>query len=111
MGTEATCNVTFKNRTTTGRARLETDVLKFRGPELRLSIPFRQMTRVTSRGETLTVTFALGAASFDLGRAAAKWTDKIRHPRSRLDKLGVKPWWRASAIGVADRTFLKELQQ
>jgi hypothetical protein len=111
MGAEAACSVTFKNRTTTGRARLETDVLEFRGPDLRLSIPFRQMKRVTSRGEILTVMFALGAASFDLGRAAAKWADKIRHPPSRLDKLGVKPGWRASAIGVADRVFLKELQQ
>ena len=111
MGAEANCNVTFRNRTTTGRARLETDVLEFRGPDLRLSIPFKQMKKVTSRGDTLTVTFALGAASFDLGPAAARWADKILHPPSRLDKLGVKPWWRASAVGVADRAFLKELQQ
>jgi len=111
MGAEASCNVTFKNRTTTGKARLETDVLEFRSPELRLSIPFKQMKNVTSRGQTLFVTFALGAASFDLGPAAAKWADRIRHPRSRLDKLGVKPAWRASAIGVSDRTFLKELKQ
>jgi hypothetical protein len=59
MGAEAACSVTFKNRTTAGRARLETDVLEFRSPDLRLSIPFRQMKKVTSRGEILTVTFAL----------------------------------------------------
>ena len=37
------------------------------------------------------------------------WADKIQHPPSRLQKIGVKPEWRASAIGVADAAFLEEL--
>jgi hypothetical protein len=32
------------------------------------------------------------------------------HPPSRLQKIGVKPEWRASAVGVADTGFLKELE-
>jgi hypothetical protein len=75
-------------------ARLETDVLEFRSPELRLSIPFRQMKNVTSRGQTLFVTFALGAASFDLGRAAAKWADRIR-PTTDAQRLTA--CWRKSS--------------
>jgi hypothetical protein len=110
MGNEAMVTARFKGLTALGKARLETDVLQFRGGDLKLSIPFRQMSKVTARGGTLSVTFADGAASFDLGAAAPKWADKILHPPSRLQKIGVKPDWRASAIGIADTAFLKELE-
>jgi hypothetical protein len=56
------------------------------------------------------VTFPEGTASFNLGAAASKWAEKIRHPPSRLEKIGVRQQWRASAIGVEDRAFLKELE-
>src|SRR5258706_12728064 len=105
MGAEATCTARFKGLTASGKARLETDVLQFRGGDLTLSIPFRQMSKVTARGGTLSVTFPDGAALFDLGAAAPKWAGKILHPPSRVQKIGVKPEWRASAIGVADNTF------
>ena len=110
MGAESTCTARFKGKTASGKARLETDVLQFRGGELRLSIPFDQMSRITARGGTLSVTFQGGTASFDLGTAAPKWVDKIRHPPSRLQKLGAKPEWRVSAIGVDDEAFLAELE-
>jgi hypothetical protein len=110
MGAEAICTVKFKGKTASGKCRLETDVLYFRGGDLRLSISFKQMSKVTARGGTLSVTFPDGTASFDLGAAAAKWAVKIEHPPSRLQKLGVKPAWRVSAIGVADETFLRELE-
>ena len=111
MGAEATCTARFKRQTATGKARLETEVLQFRGGDLRLSIPFRGISKVAARGGTLTVAFADGTASFDLGAAAQKWADKIQHPPSRLDKLGARPEWRVSAIGVADEPFLKELER
>jgi len=110
MGAEATCTARFNRLTASGKAHLDTDVLQFRGGDLKLSIPFRQMSKVTARGGTLSVTFAEGTASFDLGAAAPKWADKILHPPSRLQKIGVKPGWRASAIGVTDTAFLKELE-
>jgi len=109
MGAEENCTVRFKSKTANGKARLETEVLHFRGGDLRLDVPFKEMTRVAARGGALTVTYAGGTASFDLGAAAAKWADKISHPPSRLAKLGAKPEWRASAIGVEDQAFLGEL--
>lgn len=111
MGNEALVTARFDGRTASGKARLETEVLHFRGGDLKLAIPFKQMSKVTARAGTLSVTFPGGAASFALGPAAAKWADKILHPPSRLDKLGAKPGWRASAIGVTDETFLKELKR
>jgi len=109
MGAEATCAVTFNGRTASGKARLETDVLYFRGGEIRLSIPFREMSKIEARAGALRVTFPEGRASFALGTAAEKWAQKIQHPPSRLAKIGVKPDWVASAIGVTDQAFLDEL--
>ena len=110
MGADAICTVRFKSRTVSGKARLETEVLHFRGGDLRLSIPFRQMSKIGARGGTLSVTFPDGTASFDLGTAAPTWATKIQHPPSRLQKIGVKAGWRVSAIGVDDTAFLKELE-
>ena len=110
MGAEASCTVTFKQKTVAGKARLETDVLQFRGGDVRLNIPFKDMKRVTVRDSILNVTFGEGRASFELGSAAAKWREKILHPPSRLAKLGVKPGLKVAALGVTDTTFVKELE-
>jgi hypothetical protein len=111
MGSEATMTARFKGRAASGKARLETDVLQFRGGDLKLSIPFAQMSKVVARGGTLSVTFPEGVASFDVGAAAEKWADKILHPPSRLQKIGVKAEWRVSSIGVSDIAFLKEIEE
>jgi hypothetical protein len=110
MGREATCTARFKGRSASGKARLETEVLQFRGGDLRLSIPFKQVSKITARGGTLSLTFPDGTASFELGTSAPNWADAIQHPPSRLQKIGVKADWRASAIGVDDTAFLKELE-
>jgi hypothetical protein len=110
MGAEAQCTARFNRKTATGKARLETEVLQFRADALRLAIPFKDISKITTRGGTLSVTFTGGTAAFELGSAAAKWADKIQNPPSRLAKIGVKPDWRASAVGVDDETFLEELE-
>jgi hypothetical protein len=109
MGAEASCTLRFKGRTTAGRARLETEVLEFRGGDVRLSWPFRQMSKITGRAGTLSVTVPEGTALFDLGAPASRWAEKMLHPPSRLEKIGVRPHWKASTIGVDDRPFLDQL--
>jgi hypothetical protein len=109
VGNEALVTARLKGQSAAGKARLETEVLHFRGGDLKVAIPFKQMSTVTARGGVLSVTFPGGTASFELGAAAAKWADKILHPPSRLQKIGVKPDWRAAAIGVEDAAFLAEL--
>ena len=111
MGAEAVCKATCKGKSASGKARLETDVLQFRGDDLKLTIPFKAITSVAARAGTLRVVFPDGVATFALGAAAPKWADKILHPPSRLDKLGAKPEWRASAIDIDDEPFLGELRE
>lgn len=110
MGSEATVNARCKGRSAQGKARLETDVLQFRGGDLKLSIPFKEMSKVTARDGTLTITYPDGIAAFELGKAADTWAQKILHPPSRLQKIGVKENWRVSAIGVTDIEFLNEVE-
>jgi hypothetical protein len=111
VGAEALVTLRYNGKTFAGKARLETAELLFRSSDLRLTIPFADMSSVTARGGKLTIRFQDRSASLDLGAAAEKRAKKIRHPPSRLEKLGAKPAWRVSAIGVADEVFLKELER
>jgi hypothetical protein len=61
MGAEATCTARFKRTRASGKARLETGVLHFRGGDLRLAIPFKQMSKVAARATALTRMAALKA--------------------------------------------------
>ena len=110
MGAEAKCTLTFGKTTATGKALLETDALIFRGSDVRLSVPYKQMTRVEAASGALRVTFPQGVAVFAIGEAAPKWAAKILNPPSRLDKLGVKSGHDVVVLGVEDEDFRHELE-
>jgi hypothetical protein len=110
MGAELACTARFKGKTTPGKARLETETLEFRAPDVRVSIPFKAIRKIAARGGVLTVESDGGPLALTLGGAAEKWAFKIQHPPSRFDKLGVKKEWRVSAVGVDDEGFLEELE-
>ena len=110
MGSEATCDAVINRRRVRGNARLETDTLEFRGGGVRLTLAFKDMRRVTARDGTLRIASDAANVSLSLGDAAEKWAQKILHPRSRLDKIGVKPGARVSALGVDDEEFLLEVE-
>ncbi len=109
MGQEAFCTAQFGGKTSRGKARLETGELVFRG-EFRITIPFRQIRSLQARDGKLTIRFSEGTASFELGPQAEKWAEKIKNPKSLLDKLGVKPESKVVVLGVRDDGFLKQLQ-
>ena len=109
MGQEAACTLTFGATRDDGKALLETDALIFRGGDVRLSVPYTEISAVEARDGALRVTFRDGTAVFAIGIAASKWADKIRNPPSRLDKLGVKPGHHVVVLGVKDAAFAREL--
>src|SRR5260370_40806368 len=110
MGAEATCTARFGGTATKGHARLETDVLEFRGPNVRVSIPFKEMTKVTAHAGALTIDSDLGTLSLSLGEAAEKWAHKILHALSRLDKSGGKAHWGVVAGRTHELAVLRRLR-
>jgi hypothetical protein len=110
MGAEATCVARFGGRSARGKARLETDVLEFRGGDLRLTIPLAQISTATASSDALTVAFADGTATFDLGAAAKRWAEKIRHPPSRLTKLGVKSGQSVALVNLEDEALVRDVE-
>jgi hypothetical protein len=109
MGNEAICKVQFGKQESEGKALLETSEVLFRG-DFRLKIPFSTIKSAKAVNGELRLQTAEGLAVFQLGPSAERWIDKILHPRSRIEKLGVKPRARVSLIGEFDADFLPEVR-
>jgi hypothetical protein len=110
MGNEAKCTVRLGKQQSEGKAVLETSEILFRG-DFRLKIPFSSIKLAKAVDGELRLRTPEGLAVFELGDAAAKWCDKILHPKSRMEKLGVKPGARVSLLGSFDDGFLRELRE
>src|SRR5258706_15341187 len=101
MGNEALCRVEYGNDVAEAKVLLETDELIIRSG-MKLRIPFREMEQVTAGDGALTFRWKGAEARIPLGVQAAKWADKIRNPRSVIDKIGVKSGQRVSIVGDID---------
>ena len=111
MGAESKCILTFGKTKAEGKALLETDSLIFRGADVRLAVPYKQISRIEAKDGALRVTFPDGLAVFAIGDAAAKWAAKILNPPGRLDKLGVKPTHSVLVLDVDEEEFARELEE
>jgi hypothetical protein len=112
MGNELKCRVLYGKQESEGKALLETSEIIFRG-DFRLKIPFATILSAKVVGDDLQVQTAEGVATFELGASTAqKWREKILHPKTRIEKLGIKPGTRVLLIGFEnqDEEFVKELQ-
>jgi hypothetical protein len=109
MGREADCEVRLGKNAGKGRTRLEEKALLFRG-DFRLKIPFDDVKSLDVKRGVMKIGFSGGEAAFDLGPDAEKWADKIRNPKSLLDKLGVKPGMKVSLIGIDGASFKQQLR-
>lgn len=92
-----------------GKALLETDEVLFRSPRLRLRIPRKDVSKVAAADGVLTLAYPGGELALELGAQAEKWAHELLHPKSRADKLGVKPGQRAWLAGVTDAALGEEL--
>lgn len=110
MGQEILCAVRVGRKTATGKALLETDEIIFRSPDLRLKIPVSQIEKLEAADGRLSVSYAGTTAVFDLGPKAAVWVDKIRNPKSLIDKLGINPEHRVAVVAMRDEGFLAQVR-
>lgn len=109
MGQSTTCTAVHKRHRSAGRADLETDYVLFRG-DFRVKLPLSTITAASARDGVLSLTTADGTLTLALGPAAAKWAQLIAAPKSRLDKIGIKPGHRVSVLGVDDGAVIAELK-
>ncbi len=110
MGNELKCRARFGKQQCEGKALLETSEIIFRG-DFRLKIPFTTIQSIKVTQGNLELKTADGLAVFELGPAAEKWREKILHPKSRIEKLGVKNGAKVALIGFGNPgdNFLSEL--
>lgn len=109
MGNEATCKVKFGKQESEGKALLETSEVLFRG-DFRLKIPFSSIKSAKTVDGELRLQTVEGVASFHLGAATSgKWLEKILHPKSRIEKLGVNAGAKVSLIGEFEAEFLRDV--
>jgi hypothetical protein len=113
MGSDVKCRVRFGKQESEGKALLETSEIIFRG-DFRLKIPFATILSAKVVDHELQLQIAEGMAIFEVGAVTAtKWREKILHPKTRIEKLGIKPGTRVSLIGFEkqDEEFVKEIQK
>jgi hypothetical protein len=110
VGDEARCVVRYGGRTSEGKALLETDELRFRG-DFRLTVPLRAISSARAEGGRLDVAWEGEEASFEVGARAERWAERIRNPRTLLDKLGLKPSQRVSLVGIDDAELRRLLHE
>lgn len=107
MGNTRTTRLTTGGKTYEGEALLETSELIFRG-ERRVVIRFADIRSIEATGGRLTIN---GDVTLDLGDDAAKWAEKIRNPKSVIQKLGIKPGQQVALVHLDDAAFASELEQ
>jgi hypothetical protein len=112
VGNEANCVGRFGKQKARGKALLETSELVFRSEDgaMRLKFAFAEIKSVAAADGELRLEVPEGAAVFELGANAAKWCEKILHPKTRLEKLGIQPNAAVSLIGNFAADFLAELR-
>ena len=108
MGREAECTVTYKGRSKTQKALLETEENIVRG-EPRIVVKRSEISDVAVEGGDLVIEWPGGTISLRLGPAAQTWANDIRNPKSRLDKIGAKTGQRAALVAVSDEELPDEL--
>jgi len=111
VGNEANCVVTFGKQKARGKALLETSEVIFRSEDgaMRLKFSFGSLKSAAAADGQLRLEAPEGTAVLELGANAAKWCEKILHPKTRIEKLGIKPNTAVSLIGSFEADFIAEL--
>jgi hypothetical protein len=113
MGQERESTLRLGRKRIEGEALLETAEILFRPVDgsKRLKFAFADIAKsVKAVDGELRFHTEDGPAVLELGPAAEKWAEKILHPKSRAEKLGVKTGMQVATIGAFDAEFQKELR-
>ncbi len=107
MGREVVCSGIFNGSSSEGKAQLETDFVLWRGNE-RAKVPFASLASVEVRDGWLHLKGSQGTLELHLeSPEAERWAQAILHPKSIVDKMGLKAEMRVSLLGIDDPDFLR----
>jgi hypothetical protein len=113
MGSEAEIRIEVDGVAADVRAMLETDELLIRG-ELKMRMPIRELAvdHPAPPDGVLRLRWRAHELALPLGvKRARTWAERIRKPKSVVDKLGIKAAQRVTLIGPFDRQFVDELER
>ena len=110
MGKERVCIVRHEGKSSRGKARLETSEILFRG-DFRLKIALPSLKSVVARAGELHLKWPDGSAVFQLGVDSEKWAQRILHPKSRAEKLGLQPGLTVSCVAMNDDQFEHDVRK
>lgn len=110
MGTEATTRVNIGTKRAEAKVLLETGAIIIRG-ESAMTIPFKEMKSLTSKDGVLSFSFKGKRIAISVGAKAKRWLEKIKNPKSVLEKLGVTADSKVSVINFKDEKFLSDIQK
>ena len=110
MGRELQCRAKSGGKWVAGKALLETNEIIFRG-DPRLKIPLAALESVVARNGELLLKWSGQSAVFELGEQAEKWAHTILHPKSTVEKLGIKPGLRISVLHLAGDSTMEDARK
>jgi hypothetical protein len=107
LGREVRCSGIFNGASSEGQAQLETDFVVWRAKE-RAKLPFVSLASVDVQDGWLNLKGSEGTLALHLGSPEAeRWAQAILHPKTIVDKMGLKAEMRVSLLGVDDPNFLR----
>ncbi len=111
MAMESACKLQVGRSHYDGRVRMEADHIDFTGP---IKYRFRLSEIRSPRHDTDTLFFDFHGSPVSLKlssvRAAAHWLDYMLHPRTLVDKLGVKQGHRVRVMNLDDNNLLSMIE-
>jgi hypothetical protein len=108
MGNSKKARLDLDGKTYEGEAQLESSELLFHG-DRRVIIAFQQIASVTAVDGELRIRYAGRDAVLHLGSDAPKWAEKILHPKTVVQKLGIRPGQHVSVVHLDDESFITNL--
>ncbi len=108
MGKDAQVKAVFSDGSDTGRLQFEAGRLTFRGRQRRV-FDAEALAGLWVDGPDLVLH---EGSRFQLGEVQApRWFEAIAHPKSRLEKMGLKPGHRVAILWVDDGDLGRELEE
>jgi hypothetical protein len=109
MGNTAKTRIVVDGRSFEGEALLETSEVILR-IDRRWVIRFDQIRSIETRDGVLRLIHEGGVADIHLGALTERWAEKIRNPKTVVQKLGVKEGQRVALVGLEDAQFVRDLE-